>query len=143
MILRPFMRWLRQFEPDTELPDEAVVGRLGVRLAPHVYREQELLDLLAAARRLGPAPGLRGATYEALFGLIASTGLRVSEAVRLRNADVDLKDGTLAVLRTKFAKSRYVALHPSTVESLRRYRHLRDRLAPFTEETPFVARQSG
>ncbi len=143
MILRPFMRWLRQFEPNTELPDEAVFGRLGVRLAPHVYREQEIVDLLVAARRLGPAPGLRGATYEALFGLIASTGLRVSEAVRLRNADVDLKDGMLTVLRTKFAKSRYVALHPSTVESLRRYRRLRDRLAPFTEETPFFVGSRG
>ena len=55
------------------------------------YSEQEIVDLLAAARRLGPTPGLRGAVYETLFGLIASTGLRISEALALRNADVDLK----------------------------------------------------
>ena len=60
-------------------------------MAPHIYTEREIVDLLSAARRLGPAPGLRGATYEALFGLIASTGLRVSEALQLRNVDVDLK----------------------------------------------------
>ena len=67
MILRPFTRWLQQFEPRTEIPEEAIFGRIGDRLSPHIYQEQEILDLLAAARRLGPAPGLRGATYEALF----------------------------------------------------------------------------
>lgn len=143
MILRPFMRWLQQFEPRTELPEEAVFGRIGARTAPHVYREREIVHLLSAARRLGPAPGLRGATYEALFGLIASTGLRISEAVRLRNSDVDLKTGMLTVLRTKFAKSRHVPLHASTVERLRRYRRFRDRWAPATEETPFFIGSRG
>lgn len=57
-ILRPFTRWLRQFEPHTEVPDDAVFGRVGQRLPPHIYSEQELVDLLAAARRL--APSLRG-----------------------------------------------------------------------------------
>ena len=103
----------------------------------------ELVELLAAAKRLGPAPGLRGATYEALFGLIASTGLRISEAVRLRNADVDLKDGMLTVLRTKFKKSRYVPLHASTVEHLRLYRRFRDRWAAFTAQTPFFIGSRG
>ena len=141
MMLRPFMRWLQQFEPATELPDETVFGRFGARVAPHVYREQEIVELLAAARRIGPE--LRGATYEALFGLIASTGLRISEAVRLRNADIDLKTGMLTVLRTKFAKSRHVPLHASTVEHLRRYRRIRDRLTPFTEETVFFVGSRG
>jgi integrase len=142
-ILRPFTRWLRQFEPRTEVPDDAVFGPVGERLAPHIYREQEIIDLLAAARRLGPAPGLRGATYETLFGLIASTGLRLSEAVRLRNADVDLKAGMLTVQRTKFAKSRHVLLHASAIEGLRRYRRLRDRLIQVTEETPFFVGSRG
>ena len=143
MILRPFMRWLQQFEPGTELPAEAVFGRFGERVAPHVYLEPEIVELLAAAKRLGPAPGLRGATYEALFGLMASTGLRISEAVRLRNADVDLKDGMLTVLRSKFRKSRFVPLHASTVEHLRRYRRFRDRWAPFTAETSFFIGSRG
>ena len=70
-------------------------------------------------------PGLR-VVYETLFGLLASTGLRVSEAVALRNADVDLKYGTLIIEQTKFAKSHQVPMHPSTVEALRRYRWMRD-----------------
>ncbi len=90
-LLRSFTRWLQQFEPHTEVPDDAIFGRLPERQAPHIYSEQEIVDLLAAARRLGPAPGLRGVIFETLFGLIACTGLRISEALALRNEDVDLK----------------------------------------------------
>jgi integrase len=53
-----------------------------------------------------------------LFGLLAATGLRVSEALRLRNGDVDLKAGMLTIQRSKFAKSRQVPVHPSVVEAL-------------------------
>jgi len=80
-LLRSFTRWLQQFEPRTEVPDDAIFGRLPERQAPHIYSEQEFVDLLAAARRLGPAPSLRGVVFETLFGLTGSCGLRVSEAV--------------------------------------------------------------
>jgi len=124
--LRSFMRWLQQFEPRTEVPDDAIFGRLPERQAPHIYSEQEIVDLLAAARRLGPVPGLRGVIFETLFGLIASTGLRIGEALSLRNLDVDLKVGMLSIHQTKFGKSRQVPMHPSTVDALRRYRWMRD-----------------
>jgi len=130
--LRSFARYMRQFEPSTEIPDDTTFGRTGQRLAPHIYSEQEVIDLLAAARRLGPC--LRGATYEALFGLIASAGLRVSEAVHLRDADVDLKSGMLIVRRTKFAKSRQVPLHPTAMDALKRYHSFHREI---NEETPF------
>jgi site-specific recombinase XerD len=101
-ILRPFTRWLQQFEPSTEVPDDTVFGPVGERVAPHIFTEQEIAELVKAAGQL--LPELRGATYSTLFALIVSTGLRVSEAVRLNNADVDLKAGVLTVRRTKFAK---------------------------------------
>ena len=66
-------------------------------------------------------------TFETLFGLIAATGLRMSEALALRDGDVDLTAGTLTVGRSKFGKSRRFPLHPSTVEALRRYRRVRGR----------------
>jgi integrase len=141
--LRSFARYLQQFEPRTEVPEDTTFGRIGQRLAPHIYSEGEIVDLLAAARRLGPTPGLRGATYEALFGLIASTGLRVSEAVHLLDADVDLKLGMLSVRRTKFAKSRQVPLHPSAVQALLRYRRMRNRYVELTDETPFFVGTRG
>lgn len=118
--LRPFLRWLRQFEPRTEVPDESVFGSMSGRMAPHIYREDEIVALLAAARRLHPRGGLRPAIFGTLFGLIASAGLRVSEALGLLDAVVDLTAGTLTVQWTKFAQSRLLALHPSTVEALAR-----------------------
>jgi integrase len=142
--LRTFMHWLQQFEPRTEVPDDTIFGRLPERQAPHIYTEQEVVDLLAAARRLGPAPGLRGAVFETLFGLIASTGLRVGEALSLRNMDVDLKAGMLSIHQTKFGKSRQVPMHPSTVDALRRYRWMRDLAGePAVDEAAFFISTRG
>ena len=136
--LRSFTRWLQQFEPRTEVPDDAIFGRLPERLAPHIYSEQEIVDLLAAARRLGPTPGLRGVVFETLFGLIACSGLRVSEALALRNLDVDLKHGMFTVHQTKFAKSRQVPMHLSTVEALHHYQYQHNLSNKSTQKnTPF------
>lgn len=124
--LRSFTRWLQQFEPRTEVPDDTIFGRLPARQAPHIYSEREIEELLAAARRLDPKPGLRGLTYETLFGLIACTGMRVSEAVSLRNGDVDLKRAMLTIRRSKFSKSRQVPIVLSAVQALRQYRWMRE-----------------
>jgi site-specific recombinase XerD len=91
--LRHFIRYLKQFEPETEIPDELIFGPEPGRVAPHIYHEEEIVELLSAAQQLGPQGSLRPATFETLFGLMASTGLRVSEAIHLRDADVDLKRG--------------------------------------------------
>lgn len=136
--LRTFLRWLQQFERRTEVPDDSIFGRLPERQAPHIFSEVEIVDLLDAARRLGPAPGLRGAVYETLFGLIASTGLRIGEALSLRNTDVNIKDGMLTIRRAKFGKSRQVPVHPSALGALRRYCWLRDLTeGPPAEDGPF------
>ena len=142
-LLRPFTRYRQQFEPRTEIPDESVFGPLQERLTPHIYREQEIVELLAAARRLPPPGGLRPATYETLFGLLASTGLRISEALALRDVDVDRKLGVLTVRRTKFAKSRLVPLHSSTLEALQRYRRLRNQYVAPRPDTPFFITTEG
>lgn len=124
--LRSFARWLRQFEPLTEIPDHTIFGRIDERQAPHIYSEPEIVDLLAAARRLGPATAPRGLVFETLFGLVASCGLRIGEALSLRNADVDLRHGMLLIRKAKFGKSRQVPMHASTIEALRRYRRTLD-----------------
>ncbi len=141
--LRPFTRYLQQFEAGTEEPDDVNFRQVGLRRAPHIYSEQEIVDLLAAARRLGPSPGLRGACYESLFGLIASTGLRVSEAVHLLDRDVDLNGGMLTIRQTKFAKSRQVPLHRSAVTALKRYQRARSLYVNVSDETPFFVSTRG
>lgn len=140
-LLRTFLRWLQQFEPRTEVPDDSVFGRLSERLSPHIYSQQEIIDLLVAARQLGPVAGLRAVVYETLFGLIASTGMRISEALSLHNEDVNLKYGLLTIHQTKFGKSRQVPMHPSTVEALRRYLWTRNLAGDFAQdESPlFIA----
>lgn len=141
--LRRFLCYLKQFEPDTEIPEPSLFGPEPGRVAPHIYREEEIVELLMAARQLGPRGSLRPATFETLFGLMASTGLRVSEAIHLRDADVDLKHGMLTVRQTKFAKSRQVPIHPSTVEALARYRRQRARRVPSTADAPFFISSRG
>jgi integrase len=141
--LRVFVRYLKQFEPDTEVPDESFFGQVPGRVAPHIYREEEIVELLAAARLLGPRGSLRPATFETLFGLMASAGLRISEAIHLLDTDVDLKRGMLTVRQTKFAKSRQLPVHPSTVEALARYRRQRARHVPTTADTPFLIGSRG
>lgn len=136
--LRHFICYLQQFEPDTEVPEASLFGPEPGRVAPHIYREDEVVDLLAAARRLGPAGSLRPFTYETLFGLMASTGLRVSEAIHLRDTDVDLKRGILTIRQTKFAKSCQLPIYPSTVNALACYRKQRERHLPTTADMPFL-----
>ena len=80
---------------------------------------------------------------EALFGLIACTGLRISEALRLQEADVDLKTVVLTIRQSKFGKSRLVPLHPSAVEALARYRTQRTRHVCTTPETSFFVTTRG
>jgi integrase len=143
-LLRSFTRWLQQFEPRTEVPDDAIFGPVPERLAPHIYSEQEFVDLLAAARRLGPQTGLRGVVFETLFGLIGCCGLRLSEALTLRNMDIDLKRGMLAIHRTKFGKSRQVPMHQSCVDALRHYRSMRDLAGePAQDEAAFFVGTRG
>ena len=141
--LRSFIRYLKQFEPDTEMPDEAIFGPVPGRVAPHIYHEEEIVELLAAARQLGPHGSLRPKTFETLFGLMASTGMRVSEAIGLRDGDVDLKHGMLTIRQTKFAKSRQLPLHPSTVTALRHYRRQRARYVTATTDSPFLISSRG
>jgi integrase len=93
--------------------------------------------LLSAATRWPPAGGLRARSYATLFGLLAATGLRLSEALRLERRDVDLKHGLLHIRQTKFYKSRYVPLHSTTVRALRRYAKQRDVLAPHSASPTF------
>lgn len=142
-MLRPFTRWLRQFEPATEVPDEAVFGAVPGRMAPHIYREGEIVELLAAARQIGPEGGLRPLVMESMFGLIACTGLRIAEALELLDADVDLQAGELTIRHSKFGKSRLVPLHPSAVQALARYRTQRARHVRSTPDSPFFVSSRG
>jgi integrase len=141
--LRPFARYLARLDPDTEFPQAAIFGRSHRRLAPHIYSEQEICDLMAAASRLAPEGGLRPVTYATIFGLIAATGLRRSEAIDLCCSDVDLDGGFLTVRNTKFRKSRHVPIHATVVAELRRFLAVRARHGAITKDSPLFLSPAG
>jgi integrase len=117
-VLRPFARYLAGLEPGTAFPEGAPFGCCRRRLSPHIYTPEEIGALIAAARNLLPSRGLTPATYAALFGLLAATGLRISEALRLCCGDLDLARDQLTVRHAKFKRSRLVPLHPTTAAAL-------------------------
>jgi integrase len=142
-VLRPFARYLTRLDPATAFPNSASFGRSHRRLAPHIYSDQEIDDLLAAARKLPPSGTSRPVTYETLFGLLAATGLRISEALNLRCGDVDLDPGLLTIRMTKFRKSRHVPMHNTVVIELRRYLALRQRYGDTGAEVPMFLSSAG
>lgn len=124
--VRQFARHLAAFDPATEIPAAGLLGRVTRRNQPHIYSDTEISALLQECSRLQPREGLRPRTYVAFFSLLASTGLRLSEARRLHRRDVDLCEGLLTVREGKFRKSRLVPLHPTAVQALTRYAARRD-----------------
>jgi integrase len=126
--VRGFARYLHALDPSHEVPPPDLVPNRSHRAVPYLYTAGEILALMAATRSLRGE--LRQATYRTLIGLLAVTGMRVGEAIRLERKDVDLQHGILTVRDTKFGKSRELPIHPSTVAALRFYLRLRDRLLP-------------
>jgi integrase len=110
-----------------------VFGKSYPRVRPHIYTLKEIRELIDAALHW-PTSSLRAAMYATVLGLLASTGLRLSEALKLRYEDVDLGEGILTVRESK-GKSRYVPLHPSTARALDHYakRHPREPTAAQTK----------
>ena len=127
--VRGFARHLSGIDSRTEVPP---VGAIPVRRRwrpPFIYSEADVSALLAEAQRSIREP-LRAATYETLVGLLAATGLRVGEALRLDRTDVDLDGGVLLIRESKFGKSRQVPVAPDTVAALVGYAERRDQLCP-------------
>jgi integrase/recombinase XerD len=120
-----FARHIRAEDHRHELPPAKYFGYRKKRRAPHIYSLSEIDSLIEAALRLRSKGGLalRAQTYATLLALLASTGLRVSEALGLHHTDVTA-DGLL-IRETKFRKSRLVPLHDTAKVGLDRYLVLR------------------
>lgn len=142
-FVRGFARYWSATDPRTEIPPKGLLPHRYKRTAPHFYTDEEIERLLEAARHLPPSTPLRRWTYPTLFGLMAVTGMRVSEALALQQNDVDLNAGILTIRLTKFNKSRLIPIHPSTCEALRRYARQRDRIYTPRADTPFFVSRKG
>jgi len=126
-VLRAFARYCRSWDQRSEIPPLRLFGPGHRRLTPHIYRDTEIRTLMRAARALHPAGSLRAETCATIIGLMASSGLRISEVTGLRRQDVDLETGCLHIRHGKFGKARLVPLHSSACKALRCYVRRRDR----------------
>src|SRR5665647_1705400 len=127
-FVRGFASWWAAFDPATQVPPKGLLPVQSRRADPYPYTAADIAALMGAARKL-PSP-LRAATFETLIGLLTVTGMRIGEAIRADRSDLDIEDAVLTVRDTKFGKSRELALHPSTLDALTTYTHLRQRLYP-------------
>jgi integrase/recombinase XerD len=128
-MARGFLSFLRAVEPETEVPDHKLLTG-SRRPNPYLFTPAQITELMNEASRMKPAGSLRPHLWQALIGLLASTGLRVGEAIRLKIDDLKLEADPpyLQVLETKYRKSRLVPLHPTTATQLRSYAEKRRQL---------------
>jgi integrase len=139
-IARGFARYLSGIDARTEVPPTGLIASRQRWRPPFIYSPGDIEALLAQARQLRPMPA---ATHETLIGLLAVTGLRVGEAIRLDRADIDWADAVLTIRESKFGKTRMVPVLGSTLSRLERYARTRDRLCPQTATAGFFVSTAG
>jgi integrase/recombinase XerD len=127
-VVRGFARHLQALDPATEVPPAGLLAGRNRRAVPYLYSHAEVAALMAAAAALRPA--LHAATHKTLIGLRSATGMRLGEAIRLDRADLDAAGGIVTIRDSKFATSRQIPLHPSTLDALAEYGQLRDQRFP-------------
>jgi integrase/recombinase XerD len=138
-FIRGFARHWSAHDSQTEVPPSGLLPHRPGRARPYLYSEEEVRQLLESALQLPSAHGLRGPTYHCLLGLLAVSGLRISEARNLPTDDVNLNEGILTIRGAKFGKSRLVPIHPSTCTILSDYASRRDRFLARRPEIFFVS----
>ncbi|WP_157652059.1 tyrosine-type recombinase/integrase [Burkholderia ubonensis] len=142
--LRGFLRFVQVADPATAVPYNHLL-RSPIRTPPFIWNAEHLRSILEAAANVRPRGGLRANAHVAVLGLLASSGLRIGEALRLEVSDVRL-DGAvphLVVRETKFKKSRIVPLHPTTADHLRQYADRRSRRCHARRANAFFATDRG
>jgi integrase len=142
-MVRRFAIWLGATDRRTEVPSAGLLPHRYHRKRPYIYSDAQIKKLIRAAFRLPSPARLKGRTYATIFGLLAVTGMRISEALAIDRDDVNLDEGILRIERTKFGKSRLVALHESTRQILAEYARARDRVVRRPGNAAFFVAEGG
>jgi integrase/recombinase XerD len=142
-MVRLFARHCAGVNPKAEVPPQGLFPSLYRRKPPYLYSNAEILQLLEAAKNLRSRSGLRAPTITTILGLLAVTGMRRSEPIRLDREDVDFANGVLMIRQSKFGKSRCVPIDPSTQEALEQYQLRRDHLCPHPPTPAFFVTAYG
>lgn len=124
-IIRRFALHMRLFDPLTEVPPPYLLPYSYRRKSPYIYSEKDIHKLLKSCSILSNHP-LEANTYYTLLGLIAVTGLRPGEALKLERDSVDMSLGIITIHDSKFRKTRKIPIHKSTIKMLQEYAKHRD-----------------
>ena len=141
--VRAFARYAHAADARHEVPPAGLLPAQPRRATPYIYSDKQIAGLVAAARQLRGSTPLRAATHATLLALLAVTGMRSSEPLRLDRDDVDLLSGVLTVRNTKFGAFRCLPVHRSTCEALQAYALLRDRTCPLPATRAFFLSDRG
>ena len=136
LAVRGFSRYLHALDCRNEIVPENALPHRYTRAVPYIFTTAEITALMRAAAELPRR--LPAATYQALIGLLAVTGIRPGEAYALDREHVDLSAGTIIVARSKNGTSRQLPLHPSATQALARYASRRDELFPHPGQPSFL-----
>jgi integrase/recombinase XerD len=142
-MVRRFAAYVSAHDARTEVPAQKLLPCHLVRREPFQYSDEDVLRLIEGARQIAPSDKIKGPTLGTLLGLLAVTGMRVSEALALECADVDLDQALLTLRMTKGNKARLIPLHSSTVIALRQYASIRDDVYPKRVTTSFFVWEEG
>jgi integrase/recombinase XerD len=137
--IRIFAQWLHSMDAKHEVPPPSLIPSLARRPHPYIYSEDDIRRIVEAATELPSINGIRALTCSTLFGLIAVTGLRVSEALSLDAADIDLENGAITLLQGKLGKARLLPVSDCTRMHLADYAKERDRLLGEPSKAFFVS----
>lgn len=124
-----FAKYARTNDLAHELPPSNRFSKKYTRRTPHIFSKREIRDILIAAKKLKPTGTFQPTMFWTLFGLLASTGLRISEALSLQIHDVKLDEALVVIRESKFRKSRLIPLHKTTLAVLSDYVKRRRRVA--------------
>ena len=138
-VVRGFAAHLRALDPAHAVPPPDLLPQRPRRAVPYLYTD--VLALMDATSVIPTAH--RAATMRTLIGLLAVTGMRIGEAIRLDLADIDRVRGLLRIRDTKFGKSRELAVDQTTIRALREYLRRRDRPVPIEPTAAVLTSAAG
>lgn len=142
-VVRRFAEYVSTLDPRTEVPPPKLLPYCIRRRPPHLYCNDDVRRLVGAAYQIDPANPIKGPTLGTLLGLLAATGMRVSEALALDGGDVDLDRELLTIRLAKGNKTRLVPLHDSTSAALRQYASIRNSVYPRRTNHGFFVWEGG
>ncbi|WP_314192305.1 tyrosine-type recombinase/integrase [uncultured Arthrobacter sp.] len=118
--VRDLSRYCRALGMDAQVPAASALNTGKHRRTPHIYTQCEVDALIAACQEVF-TPVLVRATMANIIALLAVSGMRVGEVLRLKPQDIQAPAATMLVRANKHGPDRLIPLHTTTVDALATY----------------------